>query len=568
MINRSPQISTASTAPLISDKRNLGPATTFFLVALITLAAAFLRLHGLTAKSFWLDEGIGIEIVRLNWTQFLHVIWSSEANMALYYVLLKFWMMMGDSEGFIRGLSILFSVATVPLIFSLGKRLFGQRAGLLAALLLGLNAYHIRYAQDARSYAMFVFFAVLATWLLIKNLQEPSSAQWELYGFVCALTAYCHFFGTMLVPAHVIPLLFWKKDQIPWRKFTRGLLVFGAMTVPIVIFVLKTGYSPISWAPPMNFNSLLALGVIFSGNDGRLLLALDVVAIGITLIMARRTSKSDTDKSAIRGYALIFSWLITPVAMVAACSLFKPMLVPRFLSFCLPALLLLVAAGISKCQPAALAWGLCIAITVCSMFGVINYFQYDLEGNRQDWRSLTSYVIDHSRPGDSIFFFYAAGEAPFDYYCSRQKPGALRPKSLQENWMKAENRLDLPNSISEYLTTVPETNLRAFQPAGRRVWLVLMSLSGSRQEGDTSTAIANWLSIGRHRVDTQVYSPLAVFLYDRTDVGPSATNNRVETDPLSLLMSSRKLPKIHSAGFYNTIGPLEEARATAPHQTR
>jgi mannosyltransferase len=548
--NTSPQIPTAPSASPISDNRNFGSATIFLLLALITLAATFLRLHGLTAKSFWLDEGIGIEIVRLNWTQFLHVIWSSEANMALYYLLLKFWMMMGDSEGFIRGLSILFSVATVPLIYSLGARLFGQRAGLLAALLLGINAYHIRYAQDARSYAMFVFFAVLATWLFMRNLQKPSSAQWELYGFVCALTAYCHFFGAMLVPAHVIPLLFWRKNQIPWRKFTRGLLIFGAMTVPIVIFVLKTGLSPISWAPPMNFDSLLAFGVIFSGNDGRLLLALNVIAIGIALIMARRTSKSNGRKSSNRGYTIIFSWLITPLAMVAACSLIKPMLVPRFLIFCLPALLLLVAAGISQCRPAALAWGLGIAITVCSMFGDINYFLYDLEGNRQDWRSLTSYVIEHSRPGDSIFFFYAAGEAPFDYYCSRHKPGVLRPKSLQENWMKAENRLDLPNSDSEYLTTVPETNLRAFQPAGRRVWLVLMSLSGNKQEADTAMAIANWLSIGRHRVDTQVHSPLVVFLYDRTDVGPPATDNRMETDPLSHFMSSRKLPNIHSTGLF------------------
>src|ERR1700692_4655526 len=74
------------------------------LLAVITVLAATLRLHALTAKSFWLDEGISIEFARLPWPQFLHVMWSGEANMALYYLLLRFWLAIGSSEGFIRGL--------------------------------------------------------------------------------------------------------------------------------------------------------------------------------------------------------------------------------------------------------------------------------------------------------------------------------------------------------------------------------------------------------------------------------------------------------------------------------
>jgi uncharacterized membrane protein len=66
--------------------------------------------------------------------------------MALYYFLLRFWLTLGGSEGFVRGLSVLFSVATIPITFFLGARLFGRRAGLLASLLLAVNAYHIHYA--------------------------------------------------------------------------------------------------------------------------------------------------------------------------------------------------------------------------------------------------------------------------------------------------------------------------------------------------------------------------------------------------------------------------------------
>src|SRR5712692_6465637 len=167
-----------SSAP---DRSRRGTKTTFWLLALITLVAAILRWHGIASKSFWLDEGISVEIARLPWRQFLYVLRHREINMALYYLLLHFWLAMGSTEGFIRGFSVLFSVATVPVLCALGARLFGRRAGLLAAWLLSINAYHIRYAQEARSYALVVFFATLATWLLVRNLQEPASARWAAY---------------------------------------------------------------------------------------------------------------------------------------------------------------------------------------------------------------------------------------------------------------------------------------------------------------------------------------------------------------------------------------------------
>src|SRR5262249_33952265 len=112
------------------------------LLASITLCSMLLRFHALGAKSIWLDEGISIAIARLPWSQLLRVLWQREANMTLYYLLLRCWMTLGSSEGFIRALSVLFSVATVPLLYALGSRLFGRPAGLLAAWLLAINAYH------------------------------------------------------------------------------------------------------------------------------------------------------------------------------------------------------------------------------------------------------------------------------------------------------------------------------------------------------------------------------------------------------------------------------------------
>jgi mannosyltransferase len=489
------------------------------LLALITVLAAVLRFHALTAKSFWLDEGISIEFARLPWPQFLHVMWSGEGNMALYYLLLRFWLAIGSSEGFIRGLSVLFSVATIPLTFSLGARLFGRRVGLVAALLLSVNAYHIRYAQEARAYAMVVFFAVLATWLFERNLHEPSSARWEIYGVVCALSTYCHFFGALLVPAHAAALLFWRWDDIPWRKFTRSLLVFGAMVFPIAIFVLKAGTYHISWIRPMDSDSLLYSGFTFTGNYGRPLLALDLLAIGFAALGACRARRRGERVSEAWGYALLFSWLVVPFALVMTISLVKPIFVLRFLSFCLPALLLLVAVGISRLRPAPLAWALCAAISVCSLLGDRTYYRYDFDLYRQDWRAVAAYIFDRAQPGDNIFFYYSSGEAPFNYYSSQQKASLLRPKPLQEHWLKTGDGQDPSGQKLEDLVTVPGTNQLAAPPVGNRVWLVLMPVSGSKQEADMGRAVRNWLSNGHPPVDVQSFMPLGVVLFDRSAAG-------------------------------------------------
>jgi mannosyltransferase len=174
------------------------------LLVVITLAAAALRFHFIGAKSFWLDEGFSFGIARLPWRQMVLDLWHHDLNMSLYFVLLHFWLALGSSEGFIRVLSALFSVGAIPVVYALGARLLGHPGGLLASWLLAVNAFHIRYAQEARSYALVVFLAALASWLFVKNIEEPAAARWNAYSAVCVLCTYSHFYGALIVVAHIV----------------------------------------------------------------------------------------------------------------------------------------------------------------------------------------------------------------------------------------------------------------------------------------------------------------------------------------------------------------------------
>src|SRR5258706_13676893 len=260
--------------------------TSSWLLALITLVAAVLRLHAIAAKSFWLDEAISVGFARLPWQQFFYVLRHREINMALYYVLLRFWLILGSSEGFIRGLSALFSVATVPVMYALGARLFARGTGLLAAWLLAINAFHIRYAQEARGYALVVFFATVATWLFVRNLQEPYSTRWGAYTAACVLAVYSHLYAGLLIVAHCVTLTFLPQGNVPWRNILRSYFWFCCAMVPIGIIVAKVRTEPVSWIHPITPQALLHLGFDFSGNYVLPLLALDLFAIGLVTLIA------------------------------------------------------------------------------------------------------------------------------------------------------------------------------------------------------------------------------------------------------------------------------------------
>src|SRR5215471_18574546 len=125
---------------------------TFLLLLAVGAAARFLYLAG---KPFWFDETFSVEVAQLDWHNFLHLLWWREANMSLYYVLLKGWLHFGQSRFFIRSLSVVFAAATLPAIYRVAERLYNGQVGLIAAALFAFNAYSVRYAQEARSYSLF-----------------------------------------------------------------------------------------------------------------------------------------------------------------------------------------------------------------------------------------------------------------------------------------------------------------------------------------------------------------------------------------------------------------------------
>jgi hypothetical protein len=98
--------------------------------------------------------------------------------------------------------SYIASVITLLMVFILGRELGSPLAGLAAAWLLALHPWHIRFAAEARGYAMMMCFLCISLYGLLLALRTNGLRWWLLFALGEALYLLC-FPGVLIVAAMV-----------------------------------------------------------------------------------------------------------------------------------------------------------------------------------------------------------------------------------------------------------------------------------------------------------------------------------------------------------------------------
>ena len=470
-----PSVSSEASVP----RENTQPASgwTWTLLGLTTVAAALLRAHQLAAKTFWLDEGMSVAIARLDWYDFVRILWRREGNMSLYYLLLHFWVHLGNGEAFVRALSVVFAVATVPALYLLGRRLFNDRVGLIAATLLAVNSFHIRWSQEARSYSLFVLLCLLSSLFFVKYLDAPKPRDRAAWIVCSALAVYAHFFAGLLLVTQWLSVRLLRGER---RNLNRDFGWTSLFTSPAVAFIAATGAGPLRWVHRPGVGTLWDFAVQIAGNSPFLLFAFATACAGAVAGCTQwREWKVSRDVWRVR-YLLL--WLVFPPVFVAVLSFLRPLFVPRYFLFCLPALCLLAAAGVARLR-LAWAWAPAALLLVVLSFRSTMVHWNDFDPERDDWRSASHYLLSNARPGDALMFHVAAARMPYEFYLSL----AARPQAPPE--------VVYPHHAAHitFLDFVAKPDYAALErslPQHPRVWLVL-SHAGDPSAPDQ---VNSWLS--------------------------------------------------------------------------
>lgn len=175
-------------------------------VALISVLAITVgvRAAALPARPLWFDEVLSWRIAKsplAEWPAALRV----SPHPPAYFLVLRCWVLAaGDDPTATRWPSVAAGAAGVLGLYLFTRRVTAawgwataHRAGLLAAALLALSPFHIRYSVEARMYALAAAFAVWTAWLLLRALDPalPRWRGWALYTAVAVPFAYTHYFA-------------------------------------------------------------------------------------------------------------------------------------------------------------------------------------------------------------------------------------------------------------------------------------------------------------------------------------------------------------------------------------
>jgi mannosyltransferase len=184
-----------------------GSRATRSLAGVVVLAAA-LRFYDLGARGFWRDEAVTVELVRKGFGSMLGALPGSEGTPPLYYVLLWGWSrIFGSNEVGLRSFSAVVGTATVPIIYRIAAELLSRRAALVAAVLAAVSPLLVWHSQDARSYALLVFFSAFSLLFFVRSLRAPTVRTLALWTLASGLALGTHYFALFAVAPEALWLL-------------------------------------------------------------------------------------------------------------------------------------------------------------------------------------------------------------------------------------------------------------------------------------------------------------------------------------------------------------------------
>jgi len=416
------------------------------LLAAIIAGAVVIRFMHIGLESLWLDEGASVGIARLAWGEFFRVLWHREGNMALYYLLLRGWMVFGSGDAWVRGLSAVFSIATVPFIYLLGKDVRSERAGLIAALLFAASPFAIAYAQEARGYSLVTLLLTIATWALVRAARTQEARWWMLWTIAMGASVYVHLFVVFVLLAHIIYLY---RSRVSVEEIRKRLAIIALIWLPMIAFVTIRKAGQLHWVPKLTAKGVIdALSELSGGGD--LALMIGVLVILAAVLMWRKGQSEDV--------VLVWLWLVIPIGLIVVISIFRPLLVPRFLILELPALMLVAAFALAE-MPRAL--GL-LLLAAAVFFGVRTGLKAWGSPTKDDFRSATAYVLEYASPKDGIIFDQALGRQAYEHYAQgRPGPEIISPAHGQQD------------SYQDFEFDPPEVLALKLQSAQETVWVML-----------------------------------------------------------------------------------------------
>ena len=337
--------------------------------------------------SLWGDEAWAATLAVKPIWQIVTIV-ARDTSPPLYYLLLHTWMkIFGTGEIAIRSLSFLFFLATVLVVYLIGKSLWdkqslisgeNKKTALFAALFTFLNPFLFQYGFEGRMYSLLLLTTTLSMYFYLRKNQLG-------YIFSTIAALYTHHFSIFVIFVQFL----WSLREVKKATFFSFLKPY---------FIIGLAYLP--WLYPLYYQTSLVSSGFWLGKPnlktiGDLFsnfflgasihpLQLAVLLAFVFLFLLRSWGEWKKEK-------LILAWAFIPIVLTFFISQLKSSIFyDRYLLFCLPPQVLLL---VSRRRAASLTF---IFLAIFSL--IIIDWHYFTHPIKRPFKELATYVKQNKKP--------------------------------------------------------------------------------------------------------------------------------------------------------------------------
>lgn len=469
-------------------------------VAAVGLAFG-LYMYQIGESSIWFDEAFGVALINHSPSELIHLT-AVDVHPPLYYLLLQGWTeLFGLSEIALRSFSAVCMAGAVVVSLLLVRRYFGVKAFYVVLPFLVLAPFLLRYAQEARMYALVTLICTSATYALLRAEESKHTMWWVLYAVLIAAGLYTHYYTGLIWIAHWI-WHWYTTHHVPGVHFfdKRWLLAYGGAALLFLPWLptfldqadaVQNGF----WIGPVSHETILnvATNVLMYMQEWQVkewLSLIFMVAAGVLTALVVRAYSALSDPAKRSRFALLLCVGLAPIVVLFLVSLppLQPLFVERYLVPATLAIYMLIGISLAIMPPVKRWYGnkilLGLGVVVLFVFGVSNVysagnFNYN-QNQLPQAKHLMAKLDAQLGSNDAVLALSPYSYFEYSYYDSRNNVYFVDPEKTIGAVGSSEPLAGNPRLIQD---------LAAFGAEHDEVWLAGGDL-------DKFTVPSGWAEIG------------------------------------------------------------------------
>ena len=458
--------------------------TEFLVLVVILLVASFLRLYRIADYLTFLgDEGRDVLVVKRMIIDQKWTLLGPTASVGgfflgpiYYYFMLPFlWLFRLDPVG-PAVMVALFSIATVFLVYKIGREFFDSRAGLIAAGLYAISPLVIAYSRSSWNPNLMPFFCLLVIYTLWLAVAKKRLSFLGLAGFFLGIAFQLHYLATFLVPVVILYTLLFTAETKNIKYYLLGIGGFLVGWSPFLLFELRHGfpnlhtlYNFIFYGKETGFIAAKVWPIwsdvgfrLFNRllTNNQILLARLGIVISLSTFICYFWSRR-REKESLRMFSLLGFWLFFGVGLFG---FYQKPIYDYYFGFMFPLPFLLTGFALSSLSKRLLgrvvAGAFLIALVIVNLKGIP--FQYTPNRQLNQTEQVAKRVFDEAE-GKSFNFALITGQNSDHAYRYFLEIWGNSPVTIENSQVDPERK-----TVTNQLLVVCE--VADCKPLGHSLW--------------------------------------------------------------------------------------------------